>query len=230
MKNLSCTVSLVLVFVFGLAVGAMAYPYEVSVGDSITFGNGIGNTAGGEFIVKRNGSALFKTFCLETDEFLNFSDTFIVSNISDSAQSGGSNTNSGDPISDQTRWLYWNYSIGTLNSLVTGYSYGSALSADALQVAIWTLEEETLFNIVDRAAYTATQVFDLSNLLITAANDAVANKAAFGNVAVLNMTYTDGRYAQDVLVAEPVPEPGTLVLLGAGLAGLGLFGRRRMKR
>ncbi len=28
----------------------------------------------------------------------------------------------------------------------------------------------------------------------------------------------------------PVPEPGTIVLLGAGLIGLGYFGRRRMKR
>jgi hypothetical protein len=33
-----------------------------------------------------------------------------------------------------------------------------------------------------------------------------------------------------VAQVEPVPEPGTIFLLGAGLAGLGIAGRRRMKR
>lgn len=31
-------------------------------------------------------------------------------------------------------------------------------------------------------------------------------------------------------MSAPVPEPGTIILLGAGLAGLGLYGRRRAKK
>lgn len=35
---------------------------------------------------------------------------------------------------------------------------------------------------------------------------------------------------QDFAIAAPVPEPGTIVLLGAGLLGLGVYGRRRSKK
>lgn len=35
---------------------------------------------------------------------------------------------------------------------------------------------------------------------------------------------------QDFAIAAPVPEPGTIVLLGAGLLGLGIYGRRRSKK
>lgn len=39
---------------------------------------------------------------------------------------------------------------------------------------------------------------------------------------------------QDLVVmvesVEPIPEPGTIVLLGAGLLGLGIYGRRRMQK
>lgn len=44
---------------------------------------------------------------------------------------------------------------------------------------------------------------------------------------------TDWDYNDFVVMVEsvaPVPEPGTIVLLGAGLLGLGIYGRRRAKK
>ena len=50
---------------------------------------------------------LFKTFRLETDEYLNFSDYSRVGGISATAWNGGWNTHSGDPLDLRTSYLYY---------------------------------------------------------------------------------------------------------------------------
>jgi hypothetical protein len=205
-----------------LLFAAWSWSYPVEVGDTIYFKNGVGTTDGGEFGVlkSKGGTTLFNTFCLERSEYLDFSSSFRVGDISDSSKKGGVGgaVNGEDPLSNATKWLYWHYVMGDLNSLVSGYTYNTDVGANALQLAFWFLENEI----------TSTNN-TLSDSLIAAGNSADMTNFN-GNVKVLNVFYSDGRYAQDQLVATPpVAEPSTLLLIGGGLLGFAVYGRSRAK-
>ena len=198
--------------------GANAMP--VSIGQHIIFGNGPGNTGGGEFYVydRDTNDYLFTSFCVEENEYIWYgtSHDFVVEDISTAAVNGGVGgaVNGSDPISNETAYLYHNFVNGTLKD----YDH-SAEAADDLQKAIWFFEDE-----IDTYTYTKTDYVTLANK---------AGWTDIGDVRVINLVEYDSSgnviHRQDQLVA-PVPEPATMILFGMGLIGIAGIGRKKLFR
>jgi hypothetical protein len=202
---------------FLLAAGTAAAD-PVSAGDIVqlrlTASNGISLARfsnGGPFRMDLPGVANdFLTFCLEADEYFTPGENLQIRTISHEARNGGVNTNSGDPISGTTAFLY------------TMFRHANPLFANGvvMQEAIWYLEGER----TSRGAAAA-------NLIALAQTEMVAagwGSTFIGDVRVANI-YRGANYAthaQDMLVLSSVPEPTTLLVMGIGL----LIGSRKLRR
>jgi hypothetical protein len=162
----------------------------------------------------------FQTFCLEHNEYISGSTTYDVV-LNDRMVNGGVGPQ-GDPLSRGTAYLYHEFQNGTL----AGYNYsntgigGRSASAQALQNAIWYLEDEEGGALSD--SYEDMLIAQFGSV----ANAKLDNNGLFA-VAVLNV-YADGHAGdqdyrcQDALVCTPVPAGLLLGLLGLGAAGLKL--------
>jgi hypothetical protein len=142
-------ISIIILAVF-IGTPALAVP-------TVTFQDSYGSTSGGEFQVTPSDFGFipvslgefggFESFCVELNEHIRFNSTFYVQ-FSEAAVNGGvggqeppgSNT---DPLDPMTAYLYAEFVTESL----TGYDYdntdvGRVASADALQYAIWYIEDE----------------------------------------------------------------------------------------
>jgi len=224
---------LVTLLIFTLAFGTNGFAIPIEVGDAIQFRDGPGDPAsvpegtGGAFLASSPSSnptwTPFVTFCLEVNEHLWFDTNFLVAGLSNGAIEGGvagQDPAGGtfDPLADFSAYLY-HQAINDFSPDVYAY----------VQYAIWYEEDE----ISDSAwlALDDTEIRDFYNEQLDIFNNS-SGWSGLGNVRVINVVsqQRDGSYRQrqDVLVeVSPVPEPTTMLLLGAGL--IGLVGVGRMK-
>jgi len=224
MKRILVLLTIVLAFTATSAFATAIYP--VSVGDTVSFADSLGQVSAGQFTATVESGALagydFGTFCLEKNETIYLGSVYTVSDISDGAIEGGVAGGNPDYLSDETKWLYYQFvkkENGAFGLLTTENKNS------AFQLAIWKLEEE----IADFSGYNST-LTSMAEGYIAAAENAILAGEYTGGVKVMNIVSFDpfGNpiQRQSMLVA-PVPEPSTLLLLGSAITGLALFRRRK---
>lgn len=196
---------------------------------------GLGSVIGGNGLAGAAGDG-FRTFCIEFNEHVNLGGSYSA-DIGTAAIHGSGGPHP-DPVSLATAWLYHEFRAGTLSTSVPTYT-DSPAGNDALQQAIWWLEEETSAYGVGAPAGSE---LSFNNYLVTAAVTATgAGSAAAArnidangaynvyalNLYTLNGTVDDVKQSQLAIVPEPSTViAGVLLLLPFGASAVRILRRK----
>jgi hypothetical protein len=213
----------------------LVFTTGMALADNVNVGNLIslqlqtpqGGNSGGEFVATvydntgKNVLDSFITFCVERDETFGTGTKYYVADVSTKVIQGGLDSNSSPSLSYGAAYLYRKFRDGTLYTN-TNQLYNTTLNQTDLQLAIWALEGEW--------SPASLAVGGNAKYWYELAKDTAVNLSSYWGVLVINpLGYSNGQpmagdYHQSWLT---VPEPSTLLLLGAALTVIALRQRKR---
>jgi hypothetical protein len=232
MKKLLLCLVLTGWLVFQSSSAVAAYIYGIEAGDMIKFTHSTGPNGGGEFTwVAADNGYTWQSFCVEKNEYISLNHSYEVRGISGYAMAGGvsgQDANIGgiwaDSLSNETAWLFWNFSMGTLGK-GSKYAYNSSNAQEGyLQNIIWYLEDEIAVSSFNKKTTEYYEAWHTDYLASGWTNQ--------GQVQVVNLGYFDAKgnwkgIQDQLIIGRHVPEPGTLFLLGFGLIGITGISRKK---